>query len=243
MNTTLSYASPSDTVRPPPNALRVVSLAMAGVSSAVGLGILLLYVIVDTEILPNLGIYWLLLGGVLTGAGFVCGVIYAFIAMSRNYPAPSSKRRASFAVLMPLLTVGVAALCVFLGVQAIAYHEQSIFIKNVGPESIDRVEIYTAAETRRVWSTEIRNLSAGVEKRIRTPNLRGDAIFMRVHVGDRSTPYTVDEFGFTGGVAKGPGKGRRYLLLDGLTGYANQQGDRPSAVTHATAAPINPPEP
>ncbi len=235
MSRTLDYANRNDNVHPPANGLRVTALALSGVSAAVGLGLLVLYAVLDVELLPLLGVYWLLIGGILTGAGFICGVIYTFIGISRNYPAPSTKQRATCAVMAPMLTVGVAVLCVYLGPKTIAYHEQSIFIKNVGVTPIDRVEIYTAAAARRAWSKEIRDLPPGKETRIRTPNLHGDAIYMRVHVGDRSTPYTVDEVGVMGGVGTGPGTGRRYVLIHGLTGYANGQGERPSNVTHATA--------
>lgn len=110
----LEYATPQS-LQPPPESLWRAVLLFVGLTGVGGLVILASYAVTGVQGLAMFGLLWLILGAIATAIAFVCGLIYAGTSLARGFPAPATRRRAVWAVLLPILNVALALLCVMAG--------------------------------------------------------------------------------------------------------------------------------
>lgn len=213
----LSYATPT-TAKPP--SIWLYRLSFWGVvgSGAVGVLILLLYLFTGEERVAIGGLYWLMIGGGITAVAFVLGLIYAAIGRARRFPPPSSSRKAAGLVSLPIANCVVAMGCFFGGIWLMGYHARSVIIRNNGTTPIDHFELSAPS-----FSYTSSRLDPGESVTVHFPSHPEQTMKMRVHIGSRIIPYTVMESMHADPIHGG----KRYIHLDGETGYKNRQGSEP----------------
>lgn len=110
-----------------------------------GLLILLLFWLTRAEIFVGLGMLMLLVGGIVTVAGFVASMIYLASAFSATVDRKNSLRGGLLSLLLVLLNVPVAGFCVHVGgYLALSSVVATFTIKNSGTIAVDRGTLYQA---------------------------------------------------------------------------------------------------
>ncbi len=212
----LSYASPA-TAKPPSRWLYLLALWGSISAGAIGVLILVLYAIAGAELLTVGGFYWLGIGGGITAVAFILGAIYGLTALSRKYPPPSSRKKAVLVLVLPVVNIGLAAGCFFGGIWLMGYHARSVIIRNKGTTTIDKVEL-----TAPSFNYTSARLDPGESITVHFPSRPQETMTMRVQIGSKIIPYTVMESMHADEL-----RGKRYVHLDGETGYKNRQGSEP----------------
>jgi hypothetical protein len=210
----LEYATPA-ALRPPANALRLTSLWTCGIAAVGGVASLVLFAITASEVFPIAGFYWLGIGGLLSLTGFITAVIYTAVGRSRKWPAPSTPRRATIAVVFPFVNIGLAMACLFGGTWLMGYHNRLLYIHNMGTTPIDKVVVFSPS-----FSKTVGPIAPGESTSFHFPNL-DEFLRMNVTASNTTVPYDVADTMIADGVTGRP----RHVELIGATGYKNSHSE------------------
>lgn len=146
----LGYAG-SDAPRPPGLWFWRMGVYPAQVAAAVGVLILLAYIVTRHEALMQIGLLWLAIGGLLTVVSMSIGVVYAILARRAKFAPPATQRRERRALLWPLLNVPLALGCAAVGLAA-EHWPVRVGIINKGPAPISNLVIHCPQATYTIGS-------------------------------------------------------------------------------------------
>jgi hypothetical protein len=208
----LDYASPGAAL-PPPDLLRRASLWMSVFAGAIGVGILILFLMFESELLIAAGFGWLMIGGALSATAMVIGIIYFAIGMYRKFPAPSSRRRGACVMLLPIVNVVLAIGCVVVGRESVERASRVVYVYN-GGSSVMSLRLNDGLS----FSRDIKDLKSGEVAWFRYPATGGQMTAV-VSTPQGQVSYTVVDYmgrGSDWGVVP------RWVRIDDLTGYYNE---------------------
>jgi hypothetical protein len=119
----LEYAT-RQSLAPPSDSLRRTTVLLVNATGGVGIAILCVYAMTGVGGFTMMGFLWLFVGAIATFAAFIIGLIYAIVAHARGFPSPATRKRALWAVLLPMLNVAVAIVCVLAGIMLMSLHHR-----------------------------------------------------------------------------------------------------------------------
>lgn len=111
----LDYLRPLDP-EPPANSLADASRTCTCIASGGGLFLLGLFVLTGLPGVAMLGFFWILIGGVIAGMGFLYACTYAVIALKRGFPIPATQSKVLWTILISLVPIPVAAFCIIVAI-------------------------------------------------------------------------------------------------------------------------------
>lgn len=167
---------------PPPSELFYIAIGGWALAAGVGVCTLLAYAVTWRPFFMLAGIAWLLIGGAITIAAFVCGKAYAAKSKACNYVSPHTSRRATLAFYLPASNAILASLCALAGMFLVllspAYF--TVRLTNATPEAVSASLVFDDGST-----TSIGIIGPSETRSKKVKLVTGGRLLLRARQGNR----------------------------------------------------------